>query len=208
MHCAEACMTSDINTNPMPPAIIHFLAWTLREIIIINNLSFSDFDALQLAVVMGARVIAVDISEEKLEAAHNLGAEVTINSSESDFVPEIRRLTDGEGADLIVEAVGGSQIPAILEQSIQALRLCGRLVLLGYQYGQLFSLDPQKIVYDELEIIGARASVRQDLVDVISLVERGKIRPMISECFPLEQANEAFVKLRRSTSLGRMILTL
>ena len=88
------------------------------------------------------------------------------------------------------------------------MRLCGRLVLLGYQYGQIFSLDPQKIVYDELEIIGARASVRQDLVDVISLVERDKVRPVISERFPLEQANKAFVKLRRSASLGRIVLTL
>ncbi|MFC2051731.1 alcohol dehydrogenase catalytic domain-containing protein [Chloroflexota bacterium] len=180
----------------------------MGETVVIVGLGGLGIHALQLAVVMGARVIAVDISEEKLKAAHNFGAEGTINSSERDFVSEILRLTDREGADLIVESVGGSQIPTILEQSIQALRLCGRLVLLGYQYGQLFSLDPQKIVYDELEIIGARASVRQDLVDVISLVERGKIRPVISECFPLEQANEAFVKLRRSTRLGRMILTL
>ncbi|MFC1958998.1 alcohol dehydrogenase catalytic domain-containing protein [Chloroflexota bacterium] len=180
----------------------------MSETAVIVSIGGLGIHALQLAVVMGARVIAVDISGEKLEAANNFGVEATINSSKSDFVSEIRRLTDNEGADLIVEAVSGSQIPPILEKSIQALRLCGRLVLLGYQYGQFFSLDPQKIVYDELEIIGARASVRQDLVDVISLVERDKIKPVISECFPLEQANEAFIKLRRSTSLGRMILTL
>jgi len=163
---------------------------------------------LQLAVVMGARVIAVDIAEEKLEAARRFGAEATINSSKSDFVSEIRRLTDGEGADLIAEIVSGSQLPSILEASVKALRLGGRLVLLGYQYGQLFSLDPAKIVYDEIEIVGARASVRQDLADVISWVERGKVQPVISERFPLAKANEAFVKLRNSASLGRIILTL
>ena len=81
-------------------------------------------------------------------------------------------------------------------------------MLLGYQYGQRFSLDPAKIVYDEIEIIGSRASIRQDLVDVISLVERGKVKPVISERFPLEKTNEAFVKLRQSASLGRIILTL
>jgi len=180
----------------------------MGETAVIVGIGGLGIHALQLAVAMGARVIAVDISEEKLEAARNFGAEATINSSEGDFVSEIRRLTDGEGADLIVEVVGGSQIPIVLEQSIQALRLCGRLLLLGYQYGQNFSLDPQKIVYDELEIIGARASVRQDLVDVIALVEKGRVKPVISECCPLEQANEAFVKLRRSASLGRIVLTL
>ena len=178
------------------------------ETVAIVGLGGLGIHALQLAVVMGARVVAIDIAEEKLEAARHFGAEGTINSLKIDFVSEIRKLTDGEGADLIVEAIGGSQIPAVLEKSIQSLRLGGRLVLLGYQYGQSFSLDPQKVVYDELEIIGARASVRQDLVDVISLVESGKIKPIISECFPLEQANEAFVKLRSSTSLGRMALTL
>ena len=163
---------------------------------------------LQLAVAMGARVIAVDIAEDKLEAARRFGAEAAIHSSRSDFVSEIRRLTDGEGADLIAEIVSGSQLPLVIEKSIEALRLGGRLVLLGYQYGQRFSLDPAKIVYDEIEIIGSRASIRQDLVDVISLVERGKVKPVISERFPLEKANEAFVKLRNSASLGRIVLTL
>ncbi len=163
---------------------------------------------LQLAVAMGARVIAVDIADDKLEAARSFGAEETINSSRIDFVAEVLRLTGGEGADVIVEIVAGSQIPIILEKSVQALRLCRRLLLLGYQYGQTFSLDPQKIVYDELEVIGSRASIRQDLMDVITLVETGKVKPVISESFPLARANEAFIKLRNSSSLGRIVLTL
>ena len=102
----------------------------------------------------------------------------------------------------------GPQLPKILEESVKALRLGGRLLLLGYQYGQTFSMDPAKLVYDEIEIIGSRASIRQDLLDVISLVERGKVKPLISECFPLKEANEAFVRLRKSASLGRMVLIL
>ena len=163
---------------------------------------------LQLAIAMGARTIAVDIAQEKLEAARRFGADAIINSAKSDFVSEIRRLTDGEGADVIAEIVSGPQLPRILEESVKALRLGGRLLLLGYQYGQTFSMDPAKLVYDEIEIIGSRASIRQDLVDVISLVERGKVKPVISDRFPLEKANEAFVKLRNSASLGRIILTL
>jgi len=203
----QACILSGSIATPLH-GIRTQARLQMGETAVILGIGGLGIHTIQLAVAMGARVIAVDISEEKLEAARSFGAEATINSSKSDFVSEIRRLTDGEGADLIVEIVSGSQLPTVLEKSIQALRLCGRLLLLGYQYGQHFSLDPQKIVYDELEIIGSRASIRQDLVDVIALVEKGRVKPVISECFPLEQANEAFVKLRSSASLGRIVLTL
>lgn len=178
------------------------------ETIAIIGIGGLGIHCLQLAVSLGARVIAVDISDEKLEAARNFGADATVNALQCDFPPEIRKLTDGQGADVIVEIVSGSQIPVVIEKSIEGLRLAGRLVLLGYQYGQQISLDPQKIVYDEIEVIGSRASTRGDLVDVISLVERGRVKPVISECFPLEQANEAFAKLRNSTRVGRMVLVL
>ncbi len=203
----EACILSGSVATPL-----HGIRTQGRlragETAVIIGIGGLGIHTLQLAVAMGARVIAVDIAEEKLEAARRYGAEATIHSSHKDFVAEVRRLTEGEGADLIMEIVTGSQLPDILEKSVQALRLGGRLVLLGYQYGQLFSLDPAKIVYDEIEVIGSRASIRQDLIDVISLVERGKVKPVISERFPLARTNEAFVRLRNSTSLGRIILTL
>ena len=164
--------------------------------------------AVQLAAVMGARVIAVDIAEEKLQAARRFGAEETINPLSCDFAAEIRRLTGGQGADLMVEIVGGSAIPAVLEKCVEALRMTGRLLVLGYQYGQQFRLDPAKMVYDGMEVMGSRSSILQDLMDVISLVERGKVKPVIDECFLLEKANEAFAKLRKSAALGRTVLTL
>jgi 2-desacetyl-2-hydroxyethyl bacteriochlorophyllide A dehydrogenase len=203
----EACILSGSIATPL-----HGIRTQGRlkvgETAVIVGIGGLGIHTLQLAVVMGARVIAVDVEEKKLEAARRLGAEAIIDSSKRSFVSEVQRLTDGEGADIIFEIVSGSQLPYILEECIKALRLGGRLVLLGYQYGQFFSLDPAKIVYDEIEVIGSRASVRQDLVDVISLVERGKVKPIISERFPLEAANEAFTKLRKSASLGRIILTL
>lgn len=203
----QACILSGTMSTPLH-AIRTQGRLQAGETVAIIGIGGLGIHTLQLAVVMGARVIAVDISEEKLAAARTFGAEATINSLQCDFAAEIRRLTGGEGADLIVEIVAGTQVPIVLEKSIDALRLAGRLVLLGYQYGQRFSLDPQKVVYDELEVIGSRSSIRQDLMDVISLVERGKVKPVISECFPLEQANEAFEKLRKSASLGRMVLLL
>jgi acryloyl-coenzyme A reductase len=164
--------------------------------------------AVQLAAVMGARVIAVDIAEEKLAAARKYGAEETINSKNCDFAAEIRRLTGGEGADLVVEIVAGSAVPPVLEKCVEALRMTGRLLILGYHYGQHFRLDPAKMVYDGLEVMGSRSASLRDLMDVISLVERGKVKPVIDECFPLEKTNEAFTRLRNSAALGRIVLTL
>jgi len=180
----------------------------LGETAVIVGIGGLGIHTLQLAVNLGARVIAVDIDDRKLAVAKSFGADFAINSSKENFPAAVRDLTGGLGADLAVEVIGGPKIPEILDQSVQGLRLGGRLVIMGYEYGQRFLVDPQKIVYDELEIIGTRSSTRQDLIDVISLVERGKIKPLITERVPLAQANEAFWRLRKSDAVGRMVLTL
>jgi 2-desacetyl-2-hydroxyethyl bacteriochlorophyllide A dehydrogenase len=164
--------------------------------------------SLQLAVALGARVIAVDIDDKKLDVAKSFGADVLINSAKVDWPAAVRELTGGLGADMASEIIGGPKIPEVLDQAIQCLRLGGRLVILGYDYGQRLAIDPQKIVYDELEIIGSRSSTRQDLIDVISLVERGKVKPLVAETVPLAEANDAFRRLRHSEAVGRMVLML
>jgi propanol-preferring alcohol dehydrogenase len=180
----------------------------MGETAVIIGIGGLGIHTLQLAVNLGARVIAVDIDDRKLEVARSCGADAVINSSREDFPAAVRDITGGLGADLAVEVIGGPKIPEVLEESIKCLRLGGRLVIMGYDYGQRLAIDPQKIVYDELEIIGTRSSTRQDLIDVISLVERGKVKPLITERVPLEQANGALRRLRHSEAVGRMVLVL
>lgn len=180
----------------------------MGETVVIIGIGGLGIHTLQLANNLGGRVIAVDIDDKKLEIAKAFGAEAVINSSRENSVAVIREVTGGLGADLVIEVIGGPTIPEVLEQSVKMLRLGGRLVILGYEYGQRFYLDPQTLVYNEIEIIGSRSSTRQDLIDVISLVERGRIKPLIAEKIPLEKANEAFGRLRKSTVVGRMVLVL
>ena len=161
--------------------------------------------ALQLVRALGARAIAVDIDEAKLERARELGADETIDSRSEDPVAAIRRLTDG-GADAAVELIGGAAIPAVLDQAMRALRVGGRLVIVGYDYGQQFPIDPSEMVYRWIEVIGTRSSTRADLRKVISLVESGRVRPVISTRFPLTEANAAFDQLRRSEGVGRILM--
>jgi 2-desacetyl-2-hydroxyethyl bacteriochlorophyllide A dehydrogenase len=164
--------------------------------------------AVQLAVAMGARVIAVDIDDEKLQAAESFGAEEVINAEKADFVSAIRDLTGGLGADMILEVMRGPKIPEVLDLSVQALRLGGRLVILGYEHGQRFPMDITKVFYDEIEILGSRSYTRQDLIDAISLVERGKVKPLFSQKVPLKEANEALKRVRKSEVLGRIVLVI
>ena len=162
--------------------------------------------AVQLAGIIGARVIAADISPEKLEAAKGFQAEV-INTSEADLPGQVKALTGGQGVDVVVECVGGGAVSNILKESIACLKLGGRLVVLGYAYGESLSVDTADLIYGQWSLLGSRASSLQDVVEVVRLVESGRLKPVVSERFPLEEANQALEALRERPPLGRLVLT-
>ena len=177
----------------------------LGETVALFGMGGLGLHALQLTRALGARAIAIDIDAAKLERARELGADATINSRSDDPVAAIRRITD-DGADVSVELIGGAAIPQVLEQAMNALRVGGRLVIVGYDYGQQFPIDPSNMVYRWIEVIGTRSSTRADLRNVISLVEAGRVRPIISSRFPLTEANAAFEQLGRSEGVGRILM--
>jgi D-arabinose 1-dehydrogenase-like Zn-dependent alcohol dehydrogenase len=86
------------------------------------------------------------------------------------------------------------------------LKRDGVLVLVGLAPGRPFIVDPQEMVLSEKRIIGSRTSSQQDLVDAIRLVEEGKITPVISQRFRLEEVNEALEALRRGEAIGRIVV--
>ncbi|HUZ90083.1 MAG TPA: alcohol dehydrogenase catalytic domain-containing protein [Candidatus Acidoferrales bacterium] len=162
--------------------------------------------ALQLARELGGRMIAVDVTADKLEKALELGAEAAIDASHEDVPARIRALTGGRGADVVVEIVGGASIPPVLATSFQCLAQGGRLLVLGYGYGYPLQVDTAQLVYGQWEIQGSRSSAKQDLADVVELVERGRIKPIIAKTFPLDQVVEAMHELRTNPPLGRIVL--
>ena len=159
---------------------------------------------LQVAKLAGARVIAVDIRDEKLEFARKLGADEVINAAEEDVVEAVKRLTDGEGADYVFEFVGGAQT---IDQAIRSLRRTGKLVIIGHM-PEKFSTTASQLISGELEILGSRANTRQDLVDTLKLIKTGKfnIKPIITNHYPLSQVNTALNLLRRGEILGRTVI--
>jgi 2-desacetyl-2-hydroxyethyl bacteriochlorophyllide A dehydrogenase len=159
--------------------------------------------AIQVLRLSGARIIAVDLVPEKLELAQQMGADQTIDARQEDVAERILELTHGAGVDAVLEFVG---LPQIVEMDLRLLKRAGVLVLLGYVPGQPFPADSTDVVLTEKRIVGSRASSKQDLIDVIHLVERGVIKPVITQRFPLEQVNLALDTLRAGAVLGRSVV--
>ena len=177
------------------------------ETVLIVGIGGLGIHAIQIALLLGARVIAADIDLDKLNGAAEFSPAALINSRQQDLPQQVRELTDGWGADVVVETVGGNAVAAVLPESIASLRLGGRLAVLGYNYGIPLAVDTADLIYGQWSILGSRASPLQDVVEVARLVEQGRIKPFVSEQYPLQQAEQALVRLRENPPLGRIVLT-
>ena len=158
--------------------------------------------AVQLARLMGAFVMAVDIGADKLALARDLGADVTFDASNGDFSTAAREWTKGEGADVVLELVG----TATFEASLKSLARAGRMVIVGSHTGTVLSASPQSMIANEWEILGSRNVGKRELAEVVSLVAAGRVRPIVTGTYPLEQAEMLHRRLRNQEIVGRVVL--
>lgn len=159
--------------------------------------------AVQIAKLCGARVLVADRKKKALQLAEEFGADVLIDA-ETSPQERIREATRGKGVDAVIEIVGAKET---LTWSLPSLKKGGKLIIVGYNPGQPFPLDTMAMHYNEWEIKGARLSTKAELLQVIRLVEQGKIKPVVSKTFPFEKANEALKALSEETTTGRLVLT-
>ena len=159
--------------------------------------------ALQIAVALGARVLAVTTSPEKLGQFATLGAEEVLHTEELDFSEMVLALTEDQGAEVIVDTVGSALFPS----TWRSLAQYGRLVLLGEIAGRPVEISPAEIIFRDARILGS-SGVSRALVDqVAEMVSQGRLRPVVSRVLPLEQAATAFDLLSSRSVLGRLVLT-
>lgn len=152
-------------------------------------------NVVQMAVVAGGVVIAVDISDRKLERAKQFGATSTINPTKVENLgKEIKKLTGG-GADIAIEAIGK---PQTIEAAFGTLRKGGRLVVVGYSTEDI-KLSAAKIMYSEMEVRGSLGCRPVDYPRLIELCRIGKVKvsELVTQKFPLDTINDAFDLLRR-----------
>jgi alcohol dehydrogenase, propanol-preferring len=159
--------------------------------------------AIQLAkAITGSRIIAMDLDDEKLKEAKENGADNTINSKKEDPVKAIMEITDKLGADAVIDFVNASKT---VETDMQFLRRRARLVLVGLFGGEL-KLSLVSMPTRAYRLIGSYTGSIADLIELVSLAERGVIKPIISNRFKLDQATEALTMLKEGKILGRGVI--
>ena len=158
--------------------------------------------AIQLAQMMGAFVMAVDIGEEKLALARELGAEVLFDAAAGDFSVTAREWTNGEGAEVVLELVGTKTF----DSSLKSLARGGRMVIVGSHTGTELKASPQAMIANEWEILGSRNVTKRELTEVVALVAAGRVRPIVMGTYPLEEAESLHQKLRKQEVIGRVVL--
>jgi len=157
---------------------------------------------IQLAKIMGAFVMAVDIGEEKLSLARELGADIVYDASTGDFSSVAREWTKDEGAEVVLELVGTKTF----ESSLKSLGRGGRMVIVGSHTGTTLSVSPQAMIAHEWEILGSRNVTKRELAEVVALVAARRIKPVVTGTFPLEEAEALHQRLRKQEIIGRVVL--
>ena len=158
--------------------------------------------ALQLAKEMNAHVIVTSSSDAKLEMAKNHGADHGINYTKSDFVKEVRALTEKRGVDVVVDCVGGES----WAKSLAALAKGGRLVTCGATAGAFPQTNIRRIFWNHLSIFGSTLGSRQEFQQLLSFCSASGIRPIIDQVFPLKGAAAAQQRLEEGKQFGKIVL--
>jgi len=158
--------------------------------------------AVQLAKLLGARVIATAGDTEKAEGARRLGADSIIDHYSQNVLGEVKRLTGGVGVDVVIEHVG----KATWEGSVKALTKGGRLVTCGATTGADALTDLRYIYSRELTIYGSYMAGMGELMQVVKLFDEGRLKAVVDSVFPLAQAGEAQTRMEKSRHFGKIVL--
>ncbi|HZE95532.1 MAG TPA: zinc-binding dehydrogenase [Planctomycetota bacterium] len=167
-------------------------------------------NVIALARVFGsARVIAVDVREDKLQAARALGATDTLDARTPDLVAQLQAMTQGRGVDVAIEAIGRSET---VTQAFNMVCDGGRVVVLGVApMDAVAPIGITRLVRRGIQIVGSfGCRVRTDMPELIALAASGKIdvKASITRRYRLDQVNEAFEALERGEIVGRSIVVM
>jgi len=167
--------------------------------------------AVQMAKLSGGWVLAADITDDKLAAAKDSGADELIDVRRGDLAAQVSKLTARRGVDAAIDFVASKET---LDGSLRSLARAGRLVIIGsrptpaFGVDSSFLVDPRHVLASMLEIHGSRYVTLTEIAQTLELLRQRRIRAVVSRIFPLEGAEEAHELLRRNALVGRAALVL
>jgi NADPH2:quinone reductase len=167
--------------------------------------------AIQLGLAAGARVVATAGGAEKVQICRDLGAEVAIDYRTDDFVEAVKEVTDGRGADVVYDSVGGDTF----DRSRRCIAFEGRILVVGFAGGRFADAPTNHVFVKNYSVVGVHWGLYKrydpDLVErchdeLLGLHARGLISPLISSQRPLEEAPDALTELAARGTWGKVVL--
>ena len=168
--------------------------------------------ALQIGKALGARVIATVGGAEKAEIAREHGADEVIDYLVDDFVIRVNEITDGRGADVICDSVGGD----VFDRSLKCIAWNGRLLVVGFASGRIPELKANRILLKNIAVVGIHWGAYRDnepervleaFESLFALYRKGMIKPLIFNTYPLEDLPSALGELASRKTHGKLIIT-
>lgn len=159
--------------------------------------------AVQIAKLWEARVIAVASTDAKLERAKALGADFMINHQKEDIAKQVKSITGGAGADVVIEHVG----PATWAASVKSLAWQGRLVTCGATTGGEVPLNLRHLFFKSLSFLGSTMGSKGEFMEVLQHAAAGRLKAVVDTVLPLTEVAEAHRRLHAREVFGKLVLT-
>jgi len=168
--------------------------------------------AIQLGVAAGARVLATAGGPDKVQTCRDLGADVAIDYRAEDFVAGVKEATDGRGADVIYDPVGGD----VFDRSRKCVAFEGRILVIGFTGGRFADAPTNHVLIKNYSVVGVHwglynlmqpQRIRATHEELVRLHRDGKIAPLVSELLSLDDAAKALERLASRGTVGKIVCT-
>jgi len=177
---------------------------TGQAVLVLGASSGVGIAAIQIAKLFHARVITTAGDEKKLERARAVGADHGINHYKQKISEEVKKITNKEGVDIVIEHVGA----ATWEESIKSLKPAGTLVTCGATTGPNVGIELRFVYSRQLSILGSYMGTMAELYEVLTHVFAGRLKPVVDRTFPLKDIRAAHEHMEKSQMFGKIVLTI
>lgn len=218
----ELIAIPEVNVIPIPDShdfnaaasvpLVFLTAWHMlvgrggvspgQTVLVLGANSGVGIAGIQIAKFFNCRVIATAGDERKMEKARELGADHVINHYQQKISEEVKRITNKEGVDVVLEHVG----PATWDESLRSLKPAGRLVTCGATTGPQVGIDLRFVYSRQLSILGSYMGTMGELHEVLKHVFGGRLKPVVDRTFPLSEARAAHEYMETSQMFGKVVL--